>query len=151
MASQTISCTHILHISTRVFRSWFVYSNWRLSCPASTEAHTKYGSHGGKVLVVFSSRQVREDSASTSAVCDVVLVTGTTGRLGSQLLAALATRPDVKTVYALNRAPASDIEERQRKAFESWGLDPEILHSGKIILLTADLAKAILWTGRGCV
>jgi len=89
----------------------------------------------------FSSRQVREDAASTSAACNVVLVTGTTGRLGSHLLAALATRPDVKTVYALNRAPASDIEERQRKTFESWGLDTEILRSGKIVLMTADLAK----------
>ena len=91
----------------------------------------------------FSYRNAGEDATSTQAVCEVVLLTGTTGRLGSHLLAQLAKRPDVKTVYALNRASASDLMERQRKTFESWELDTELLRSRKIVLLTADLAKPL--------
>jgi Male sterility protein len=94
-----------------------------------------------KYSSAFASRSVRDDAASRPAVCEVVLLTGTTGRLGSHLLAQLAMRPDVKTVYALNRVSAGSLEERQRAIFESWRLDTGLLDSGKIVLLTADLTR----------
>ncbi|KAF7302847.1 Acetyl-CoA synthetase-like protein [Mycena kentingensis (nom. inval.)] len=71
-----------------------------------------------------------------------VLVTGTTGALGSQLLAELL-RADKGTVYALNRfsfEATATLEERQRATFENQGLDVQLLQSSKLRLLEADLA-----------
>ncbi|KAI0633130.1 acetyl-CoA synthetase-like protein [Trametes polyzona] len=75
---------------------------------------------------------------------EVVLVTGTTGRLGSHLLAQLLARTDVVKVYALNRgAPGSEgkIVERQKAAFREWGLDVPLLETGKVVFHVVDLAK----------
>ncbi|KAJ7153064.1 putative aminoadipate reductase [Mycena crocata] len=70
-----------------------------------------------------------------SPVMETVLVTGTTGNLGSQLLAALLKEVRVAKVYALNRPSgpgASSSAERQRMAFEDRGLDVAFLDSPKM-------------------
>jgi hypothetical protein len=72
----------------------------------------------------------------------VVVVTGTTGSLGSSLLAALISSPAVSVVYALNR-PSSNGEAlpaRQRRSFVERGLDEGTLDSDKLSLLEADLS-----------
>ncbi|KAK7033979.1 hypothetical protein VNI00_012606 [Paramarasmius palmivorus] len=56
-----------------------------------------------------------------------VLVTGTTGQLGAQLLFDLLTDPHVTTVYALNRRSTGDIITRQKAKFDEKGLDTSIL------------------------
>ncbi|KAF8890512.1 hypothetical protein CPB84DRAFT_1784727 [Gymnopilus junonius] len=75
---------------------------------------------------------------------DVVLVTGTTGALGTYLLAELVQNPDVSRIYALNRPSASsalDITERQKKALLGRGLKPSAVQgSNKVRLIEADLA-----------
>ena len=78
---------------------------------------------------------------------ETVLVTGTTGRLGSHLLAQLLARPDVVRVYALNRQPlgsAKSLEVRSREAFKLWGLDESLLSDRKLLLLECNLAKSRL-------
>ncbi|EMD37730.1 hypothetical protein CERSUDRAFT_94730 [Gelatoporia subvermispora B] len=81
---------------------------------------------------------------------EVVLVTGTTGRLGCHLLAQLLRNPDVVKIYALNRSsPGSDSESatRQREAFKLWGLDPQLLTSvtsDKLQMLVCDYADPLL-------
>ncbi|TFY82198.1 hypothetical protein EWM64_g1812 [Hericium alpestre] len=74
---------------------------------------------------------------------EVILVTGTTGRLGSHLLKQLLDRPSVTKVYALNRASTfqADLKERHKKNFTEWGLDEQLLDSNRVEFLTADLAK----------
>ncbi|GJE91046.1 acetyl-CoA synthetase-like protein [Phanerochaete sordida] len=69
---------------------------------------------------------------------DVVLVTGTTGGFGSELLAQLATSPTVALVYALNRRCDIPAAERQQAAFEERELDTALLKSKKIVLLECD-------------
>ncbi|TFK21446.1 acetyl-CoA synthetase-like protein [Coprinopsis marcescibilis] len=73
----------------------------------------------------------------------VVLVTGTTGALGSYILAALLRDPSVSKVYCLNRRLRSSnlsIMERQRRTFEERGLDTALLrNSEKFQLLEGDL------------
>jgi hypothetical protein len=78
--------------------------------------------------------------------CAAVLVTGTTGGLGSSLLAALLDSPTVTTVYALNRPSANGevLGERQRRSFITRGLKETLLDSGKLILLEADLSEPSL-------
>ena len=75
---------------------------------------------------------------------ETILVTGTTGRLGSHLLAQLLQRSDVARVYALNRESSGSVEaleKRSREAFKQWGLDETLLSSRKVSFHAVDLAK----------
>lgn len=90
--------------------------------------------------------QGRETAAN---IDEIVLLTGTTGRLGAHLLAQLSARKSVARVYALNRTGTGSIVERQRTAFESWGLDIGLLSDDKIVLVEADFSKKDLGVGAG--
>ncbi|KAJ4422969.1 hypothetical protein N0V82_002363 [Gnomoniopsis sp. IMI 355080] len=73
---------------------------------------------------------------------ETVLLTGSTGSLGSYLLDALLARPTavVKRVICLNRGGNS--RERQAKAFESRRLAPLPQdQKGRVMFLQADLSK----------
>lgn len=71
----------------------------------------------------------------------VVLVTGTTGSLGSHLVYSLAQLPDVKTVVCLNRENRDGPVSRQAKAMREKGIRfPEALKS-KLLVLQADTSK----------
>ncbi|KAG1770620.1 putative nonribosomal peptide synthetase [Suillus placidus] len=75
----------------------------------------------------------------------VVLLTGSTGALGSYILADLLGRPEVSTVYVLNRfsaAPGTYSSLRQLKAFEERGLNTRLLTlSRKIFYLEGDVSQ----------
>lgn len=91
--------------------------------------------------------------ANGSAVAtETVLVTGTSGRLGSHLLAQLLERKDVVRVYALNRESSGSVdalEKRSREAFRQWGLDESLLNGKKVSFHVADLPKPYLGVGEG--
>ncbi|EJD40551.1 acetyl-CoA synthetase-like protein [Auricularia subglabra TFB-10046 SS5] len=72
-----------------------------------------------------------------------VLVTGTTGGLGTNLLAQLLVSPDVRRVYALNRpGPAgSSLLNRHTAAFLDRGVDPALLDLDRFILLEGDTTR----------
>ena len=72
-------------------------------------------------LAIPSSRPSRQ----------VVIVTGTTGSLGTDLLAQLAVSPDVERVYCLNRS--ADAEARQKVTLTARGFPLENLHKAKFI------------------
>ncbi|KAI1362368.1 hypothetical protein F5Y08DRAFT_275396 [Xylaria arbuscula] len=76
---------------------------------------------------------------------DTVIVTGTTGSLGTYLLNTLIKNPSVRRVYCFNR---SDAEERQRAGFKTKGLT-EIWPAKKVQFLTADLSKPDFGLGQG--
>lgn len=77
---------------------------------------------------------------------DVVLLTGTTGALGSNILASLAGLDEVRLVYAFNRKSKNGVslKERQVAAFNDRGLDPAVLDGGKVMLVESDLTQADL-------
>ena len=68
-----------------------------------------------------------------------IVVTGTTGALGSHLLAVLLESNAVERVWALNRKSKEGLVERQRTSFEDKMLDASLLESDKLVLLEADL------------
>ena len=77
---------------------------------------------------------------------EVVLITGTTGVLGSHLLSQLLADPNVERVYALNRANGARqgseaVLERQRASFEALGLDDGALDGDKASFHAADLTE----------
>lgn len=69
-----------------------------------------------------------------------VLVTGTTGAIGSNTLAELYESPDIAKIVVLARKSTTSISVRQKKALEDRGLDPGIVNSSKITLLEGDPA-----------
>ncbi|EGN93427.1 hypothetical protein SERLA73DRAFT_115874 [Serpula lacrymans var. lacrymans S7.3] len=73
----------------------------------------------------------------------VVLLTGTTGGLGSYLLASLLENERVSLVYAFNRSSkvGKTSEERQKTGFEDRGLDIALLNSPKLRYIEGDAAQ----------
>jgi len=71
---------------------------------------------------------------------EVVLLTGSTGSLGTILLSHLLRNPSVSQVFALNRPSSSkSLEIRQREAFEDKGLKATLLASRKLQLVETNL------------
>lgn len=85
---------------------------------------------------------------SDEAVSDhaVVLLTGSTGGLGSFILEALLKHPRVRKIYAYNRPSKNPVtvEKRQEDAFDDKGLDTKILNSEKLVYLEGDSALPTL-------
>ncbi|KAF9445951.1 putative aminoadipate reductase [Macrolepiota fuliginosa MF-IS2] len=71
----------------------------------------------------------------------VVLLTGSTGHLGSQILANLLQDDTVKRVYAFNRPSRTTIEDRHIDRFKHGGLDIDLLQSEKLRFVEAELSK----------
>ncbi|KAH9841056.1 uncharacterized protein C8Q71DRAFT_436612 [Rhodofomes roseus] len=85
-----------------------------------------------------------KSATSTASLHPVILVTGTTGSLGSFLLSRLVEDPSVARIYAVNR-PARDgrgLRARQEAAMASRGLDIACLENSKVVLLEADISVA---------
>ncbi|TFK80331.1 acetyl-CoA synthetase-like protein [Polyporus arcularius HHB13444] len=70
----------------------------------------------------------------------IVLVTGTTGGFGADLLEHLLLDDSVETVYALNRKGTSAVE-RQTTRFHHRGLQVSLLASPKLKMVEGDLSS----------
>ncbi|KAK0483762.1 hypothetical protein IW261DRAFT_1332931 [Armillaria novae-zelandiae] len=71
----------------------------------------------------------------------IVLLTGTTGSLGSHILASLVLDSSVDRIYAVNRPGKLALSGRQREAFVSRGLDVGLLDSDKVVLVQTDISE----------
>jgi len=75
-----------------------------------------------------------------------ILLTGSTGALGSHVLEILLGRSDITKVFVVNRPSATPSSERQAQSFASKGLDPSLLNDDRIVWLEGDPAGlAELW------
>ena len=73
---------------------------------------------------------------------ETVLVTGTTGGLGSSLLVTLAQSPQVARVYALNRKASTPLYERQKDVLDARGYDGQaVLSSQNVVLLETNMEE----------
>lgn len=91
----------------------------------------------------WTERQVSSEVRST-ATKERVLVTGTTGALGSYLLVALLENDSIETVWALNRKSKEGLMTRQKASFEDKMLDVSLLRSVKLVMLEGDVEDAML-------
>lgn len=74
---------------------------------------------------------------------ETVLLTGSTGSLGTSLLETLSSSPVVHTIYAMVRGP--NHQKRLRSALQSRGLDTSILkEGGKIKVLNFSMQDPLL-------
>ncbi|KAJ3851387.1 putative aminoadipate reductase [Lentinula lateritia] len=75
----------------------------------------------------------------------VVLLTGSTGNLGAQILADLLLNDSVAFIYSLNRPSTRvSIQQRQRERFQDKALDERLLSSDKLLLLEGDTSQPML-------
>lgn len=70
----------------------------------------------------------------------VVLLTGSTGNVGSQLLASMLANSMFDKIYTLNRGSAH-IHDRQKVAFEERGLDSSLLDDPRLTQLVGEVTK----------
>ncbi|EKM60508.1 uncharacterized protein PHACADRAFT_246502 [Phanerochaete carnosa HHB-10118-sp] len=82
----------------------------------------------------------RAGKATDVGTAPVVLLTGSTGNIGSHILAYLLAEPRVARVYALNR-PSADPHERLASAFRERGLSEEALKSLRLVLLVGNATR----------
>ena len=73
----------------------------------------------------------------------VVLLTGSTGNLGAQILASVLQDDKIRRVYALNRpcSGSTSMLERHRERFEDRALDPKLLLLEKLVFVEGDSAS----------
>lgn len=72
---------------------------------------------------------------------EVVLLTGTTGTIGSNVLVQLVADPKVGKVYCFNRQSSTPLDARQRIVLRDRGLDPSVVDSPKVILLEGTVSQ----------
>ncbi|KAG8930870.1 hypothetical protein FRC02_003563 [Tulasnella sp. 418] len=74
---------------------------------------------------------------------EVVFLSGTTGALGTNLLAQLLVLPEVKTVYAFNRPNkgGASIRDRHVASFKDRGVDTALVDSEKLVFVEGDAAQ----------
>jgi hypothetical protein len=84
-------------------------------------------------------------STSVAPTDKVVLLTGTTGNLGSDILATLLHDSTVRKVYALNRlSPKASTKNRVKEQFDEKGLASYLLDSPKVTFIDGKLTDSNL-------
>ncbi|KAF8521638.1 hypothetical protein BU17DRAFT_87898 [Hysterangium stoloniferum] len=76
--------------------------------------------------------------AAKSSSDEVILLTGSTGGLGSQILSQLVAMPSVTRIYAFNRPSQRSSYDRQLESFVDRGNDVSLLQSNKIVYVEGD-------------
>ncbi|KAI6156286.1 putative nonribosomal peptide synthetase [Pisolithus thermaeus] len=72
----------------------------------------------------------------------VVLVTGSTGALGSYIVSSLLQREEVAQIYVLNRrSKTTTSQERQLSTFQDRGLNTVLLESQKLVYVDGDTSR----------
>ncbi|GJJ11568.1 putative NRPS-like protein biosynthetic cluster [Clathrus columnatus] len=69
---------------------------------------------------------------------EVILLTGSTGSLGSQIFAELINTHSVRRIYAFNRPSSKTLRQRHIEAFADRGNDLSLLDSDKIVYVEGD-------------
>jgi hypothetical protein len=94
-----------------------------------------------KYSAQFPRRRVDSSLDASPAEGDVVLLTGTTGGFGCNILAQLAASDSVSKIYAFNRpAQHRPLSVRQQDALDAGGHNSSILCLPKVQLVEADLS-----------
>lgn len=107
---------------------------------------TKYTSNFPTRRHFPSSEPTPPLSGPPGPVLDTVLLVGSRGGIGANLLAQLLQSAQVRRVYTLNR-PRTDgktDQKRQADEFDVQGLDDSLSYSEKLVLLEGDTAHPTL-------
>ncbi|KAK7442939.1 hypothetical protein VKT23_015881 [Stygiomarasmius scandens] len=99
------------------------------------EMLSKYTQKSFTRMIGTVSSDADQDKPST----EVVLLTGSMGSLGTEILAQLLVNPEIAGVFAFNRPPPSGSSlERQRMSFILHGHEASLVESPKLVLIEGD-------------
>jgi hypothetical protein len=87
------------------------------------------------------SRIAGRETTPDSGESNVVLLTGSTGNLGSQILASLLKDDRVVKIYGFNRTSKRRLVDRHTDIFVKRGLDTALLSSPKLVFVEGQSAK----------
>ncbi|KAL1663173.1 hypothetical protein GGF50DRAFT_116273 [Schizophyllum commune] len=93
----------------------------------------------GYVDALTLPKYVPAKSAKPLELPVTVLLTGTTGNLGAEILAMLLKDDRVARIYALERVGSAPVKERQRARFADKGFHVGLLDSEKLVSLQGDV------------
>ena len=99
-----------------------------------------------KMAEKYSGNFEKHIPSSQAPTEDTIMITGTSGSIGSSVLVDFLKRPNVRRIYALNR-PSADPIKAQKAALTKHGFDPSLVDTPKVTFLNADLAAADLGVG----
>lgn len=106
--------------------------------PSRTTTHNVYlcrSEFGGAIKTTLDSYLKDLPKPVYTFPSIIVLLTGSTGNIGSHVLASLLNEPRVQRVYTLNR-PSSTAEDRQKATFIDRDLPVRLLGNGKLVQLS---------------
>ncbi|KAF7330079.1 Acetyl-CoA synthetase-like protein [Mycena kentingensis (nom. inval.)] len=89
----------------------------------------------------YSLTSVKQQLPWTRTGTEVVLLTGSTGALGTHILESLLRNPLIKRVYVLNRPGRVPSAQRQEAAFGDRGLDVTVLKDPQLVFLEGDYTR----------
>ncbi|KZP16234.1 acetyl-CoA synthetase-like protein [Athelia psychrophila] len=95
-----------------------------------------------QMITKYSAGLATISKSTGSSASTVVLLTGSTGGLGTFLLEALLKNAQVGKVYAYNRLSQGDVtvQNRQKEAFADKAFDAALLESEKLVYVEGDAA-----------
>ncbi|KAF7305562.1 PKS-PP domain-containing protein [Mycena chlorophos] len=114
---------------------------------ADTDGDTSRKHAIEEMIKVYSAgldAELTPKGTSTSVDGAVVMLTGSTGGLGSHILDLLLRDDKIAKVYAFNRPNTKPMMDRQKTTFQDRGLDVEALASSKVIFLEGDSTQSDL-------
>ncbi|KAG6861818.1 hypothetical protein C0995_011700 [Termitomyces sp. Mi166 len=99
-----------------------------------------------ELIAKYSANLGPLENSSTSLAQEtalVVLLTGSTGHLGSQILANLLKEDRITRIYAFNRniQKSKSLLDRHVEKFADIGIDPSLLESEKLTFVTGDATR----------
>ena len=115
-----------------------------LRSPELSQTETKVAEMKSLIAKYTRAFPKHVGSGKFSSDHEVVLITGTTGAIGTSMLAQLVDISSVKRIYAFNRKGSSDsgtLRERQVDSFRQRGYDPKILNREIIVMVEGDQSK----------
>ncbi|KAJ7455824.1 hypothetical protein FB451DRAFT_1354034 [Mycena latifolia] len=93
-----------------------------------------------EMILKYTSGLSPSTSVSSTTIPATVLLTGSTGSLGSQILASLVKDSRVTKIYAFNRPSAErSLAERHQTIFSDRGLDIALLDSPKLVFVEGEI------------
>lgn len=119
------------------------------SYSGSDKIERKVAEMQGYVDKYSTNLPLHKPTSSSAPLSDVVVLTGSTGALGTTLLAQLVQKDSVSKIYALNRKSSKSLKKRQEESLVERGYDPAIASSPKVVLLEGDAGQDLLGLSKG--
>lgn len=94
----------------------------------------------------YSTSFAEHVPSTASSPKDTVLITGTTGGLGTALLSELVASESIARIFAFNRKAQDGVSVpcRQQAALRAQGLDENLVYSPKVVMLEGDAGTGTL-------